>query len=92
MAEIDPVKFGELCADVKNNNTRMQEICEKMDAFVEATNIRFGAHETKIGELEKDTAVKKGAVLAVLGTGTLAGLTVPDGVKKILEAIGRAFS
>lgn len=92
MSEIDPVKFGELCAEVKNNNHRLQEIGEKMDAFVEATHTRFVAHEEKINGIEKDTAVKKGAIIGMLGAGTVAGMTLPEGVKKILEAIGKAFS
>ena len=92
MAEIDPVKFGELCANVENTNSRLGELVETLKTYSENTSAKLEAHGTQIGQLEKDIAVKKGAVLAVLGTGTIAGLTLPEGVKKILEALGKAFS
>lgn len=92
MAEIDPVKFGELCANVENTHTKLCEFIDTVKDHVKKADEKETVQDEKIGQLEKDIAVKKGAVLAVLGTGTLAGLTLPDGVKKILEAIGKAFS
>lgn len=92
MAEIDPVKFGELCANVENTNARLGELCETLKEYSAATTDKLDMHSTQISQIEKDVAVKKGAVLAVLGTGTVAGLTLPEGLKKVLEALGKAFS
>lgn len=92
MAEIDPVKFGELCANVENTLVRMEELSNTMKTYVEKTDGKIDLHETAINEIKNDSAVKKGAVLGMLGGGALAGAALPEGLKKIFEAIGKALS
>lgn len=91
MAEIDPVKFGELCANVEHTTRRLGELVESLNAYSEQTQTKLAEHDTEINSLKNDSAVKKGALLGMLGGGALAGAAIPEGLKKIFEAIGKAL-
>jgi hypothetical protein len=92
MAEIDPVKFGELCATVKNINEKQDELTTALKEHTTAINLKLASHDDEIVALKTDNAVKKGAVLGVLGGGAALGAVLPEGVRKIFEAIGKALS
>jgi hypothetical protein len=92
MSEIDPVKFGELCATVKNISEKQDELTTTLKEHTTAINLKLETHDNEIGALKTDNAVKKGAVLGVLGGGAALGAVLPEGVRKVLETIGKALS
>lgn len=72
--EFDPVLFGQLIAEVKHTGERMDATMDKMDRFIEATELRFG-------KIESDSATKKGIVIGALSGGAIGGASIAEAVK-----------
>lgn len=84
VGEFDPVQFGQLIAEVKHTGEKMDETMDMMKSFIDATNRRFENVDGKIGEIEKDAATKKGAILGALGGGAIGGASLTEIIKKLL--------
>lgn len=72
--DFDPIQFGRLIEQVEHTSCKMDETMAKMDRFIEAT-------ETRFGNMEKDSATKKGMVLGTLAGGAMGGASIAEFVK-----------
>jgi len=72
--EFDPVMFGRLIEQVEHTSSKMDQTMDKMDKFIEATDTRFG-------NIEKDSATKKGMILGTLAGGAMGGASIAEIVK-----------
>lgn len=76
--EFDPVMFGQLIAEVKHTSERMDITMEKMDKFIDATELRFG-------KIESDSATKKGIVIGALTGGAVGGASLTEFIKHLFK-------
>ena len=85
--EFDPVQFGKLIATVEGTSKKMDETMETMNKFITATRTTIDSLGTRITDVEKDSMLKKGAVVGALGGGAVAGVSLTEIGKKILEKL-----
>lgn len=87
MSDIDPVQFGKLIATVEGTSKKIDETLDTMNEFISATRTTLDTLGTRITDVEKDSMLKKGAVVGALGGGAVAGVSLTEIGKKILEKL-----
>lgn len=87
MSDIDPVQFGKLIATVEGTSKKIDETLDTMNEFIYATRTTLDTLGTRITDVEKDSMLKKGAVVGALGGGAVAGVSLTEIGKKILEKL-----
>lgn len=90
--DIDPVEFGKLISDVATATRQLGQIEGKIDKYFETTSKKLEEHDAELGTIKQDSALKKGALIGALGVGSVGGIGLSEGFKKVLEAIGKAFT